>query len=770
MAERRPISRGFVLVPLAIVVASGPMFLASGELAHAARAPRLRNAGFEIGRLGEMPAGWHAYQAKTYRATVSKSPNRPRSGRACLEILHDPNERSGHAGAIYVQQMIDARPYRGRRVELSGWVRREAPAGVMWPVSIHLWLSSDGNPDGNADMENDAVRSPDWTFARTACEVPANADSLGVGAYLDAAGRAWIDDLSVRDCGPIGEADAGSRPLSEREATNLVAFGRLLGIVRHFHPSDEASMTHWDEFAIAGVEAAGRARSNEELVDILTRLFRPVAPTVRIATHALEPLIARERARSDSRATHIVGWIHRGWPSATPQPWYTKRRVVAPIDASGDSVLPFGSESRVELTDGVFASVPLTLTQGARGTLPRARGPAAARPARPRGWVATARDRSTRLAAILLFWNVVQHFYPNHDLLHEPWTDALVPALRRAATDQGESQFTITLRMLAARMEDGHAAVVEPHPGEAPVWPIAWRFVEEKLAVVQMDSTRAPGVRLGDEIVGLQGRPIEDWIALAREQWRASSAARTDVIVARNLGLLIEGDSLDLDLRSRGGATRRVTLHDEPHPRLAPAASAFVSEPRPGVLYVNMTRVSQQMLAEREKQMTEARGIVFDFRGYPMGSAWVAEHWVDSTLLGDQDRTPIIRRPDHTDSTYEVHQAEFRPRAPRLRSRAIFLIDARAQSMAETVLAAVESDRLGELVGEPTSGTSGNVTSVLLPGRYTISFSGARVVKRDGLRFVGVGILPTVPVSPTLAGIAEGRDEQLERAIELAAR
>jgi hypothetical protein len=34
----------------------------------------------------------------------------------------------------------------------------------------------------------------------------------------------------------------------------------------------------------------------------------------------------------------------------------------------------------------------------------------------------------------------------------------------------------------------------------------------------------------------------------------------------------------------------------------------------------------------------------------------------------------------------------------------------------------------------------------------------------------GIGILPTVPVQPTIAGIAAGRDEVLEKGIEVASR
>ena len=41
-----------------------------------------------------------------------------------------------------------------------------------------------------------------------------------------------------------------------------------------------------------------------------------------------------------------------------------------------------------------------------------------------------------------------------------------------------------------------------------------------------------------------------------------------------------------------------------------------------------------------------------------------------------------------------------------------------------------------------------------------------RVVRHDGSRHFGVGIPPTIPVTRTLEGLRQGRDELLERAIE----
>lgn len=98
-----------------------------------------------------------------------------------------------------------------------------------------------------------------------------------------------------------------------------------------------------------------------------------------------------------------------------------------------------------------------------------------------------------------------------------------------------------------------------------------------------------------------------------------------------------------------------------------------------------------------------------------------------------------------------------------------FLTDGRAISYAETYLGIVEHYRLAEIVGGPTAGTNGNINPFQLPGGYGVVWTGMKVLKHDGSRHHGVGILPTVPAEPTRAGIAAGRDEILERALKVVA-
>jgi C-terminal processing protease CtpA/Prc len=79
----------------------------------------------------------------------------------------------------------------------------------------------------------------------------------------------------------------------------------------------------------------------------------------------------------------------------------------------------------------------------------------------------------------------------------------------------------------------------------------------------------------------------------------------------------------------------------------------------------------------------------------------------------------------------------------------------------------IEHYQLAEIVGEPTAGTNGDYNQFSVPGKYTIYWTGMKVLKHDGSQHHGVGIQPTVFVSRTIRGIAEGRDEQIERALEV---
>jgi C-terminal processing protease CtpA/Prc len=736
------------------------------------RLPESPNLDFEQGPTGRLPVGWSARGALLRGFRVVVTEERPHGGHVCVEIRRDSVTFGslGDRGAI--SRKIDATPYRGHRIRLAGWLRFVPHPSMPLLGSARLWVRVDrrGGRRGFYDeLGAHPVRSSEWTPARIVGEVAPDADSIAFGPALQGYGALWADDLSLESLGPIGEGDQPPRALNDRGAENLVAFARLFGYVRHFHPSDQAAANDWESFGIAGVDQVESARTPAELAARLEQLFRPLAPTLRLATSPLPVLTPSALLRSGEHALRVTGWWYHGWAGTSSAGPYYGRRIAAPIDAPPDSILPVGSEVNLDLGGGVWCSMPMTLYSDERGTVPHGESVSIA-PQRPEGWSPSGNDRGTRLADVILFWNVAQHFYPYFDVVNTDWPKQLPLALRRAAADRDGASFEMTLRRMAAQLHDGHGSVNSPYGDPRPM-PLMWEFVEGRLVVLRADSMIANRVHPGDEVTAIQGRPVSEWVKEAEAIKCAATPQFLRVRVAEALQGLPGVDTVTVDLRSPAGVASRIQVPRRWGALMKPPRPDSVAEVRPGVMYLDLDRITDADFQRALPRIMAAKGVIFDLRGYPLRlSPIVLSHLVDSTITCARWHVPVITRPDHRDMAFDFSNWPVQPASPRIRAHAAFLIDGRAISYAETYLGIVEHYRLADLVGEPTAGTNGNIATQHLPGGYVVTFTGMKVLKHDGSRHHGVGILPTVPVSLTIAGVAAGGDEQLEKAIEVVLR
>ena len=659
--------------------------------------------------------------------------------------------------------------FRGYRFRLSGWLRLVPWKGNPELGSARLWVRVPrvGGRSGFADeMAVRPVRSGSWQYAEIVGEVPQDADTIRFGPALETGGTLWADDLKLERLGRIGEGDETPRPISARGLENLVAFARLLGYVRYFHPSDEAAAEDWDSFTIRGVDEVEGARSSDELASRLRALFGPIAPSVRIATHPLAPWSA-DMPKRGGQPQGLVGWWHLGLGQSWGVNVYRGGRVWARSDAPTDSILPPGSSAECDLGGGVFCSVPLTLFTNERGTIPRGRPHRAAVPREP-GWIPSGDDRATRLADVILSWNATQHFYPYWDVVGTSWLRELPLALRRAAVDRDRYEFDKTLRRMVAQMHDGHGAELYEYRDPRNL-PVSWEIRDGRLILNAVDST-ITGVHPGDEVLALNDRPIAEWINEAMELEGSATPRHQLVKVAWALHTLPTSDTVAVDLRSPSGHLSRVRLARRWEPLMRPSRPDRVAELGPGVLYVDLGRVSAADFEQLLPRLQTAKGIVFDARTAPETTLPVIWHLIDSAVTWPRFRVPIVLRPDWEGVRFEEHTSKLDPVASRLRARVAFLIDGSALSMTETALSIIEHYRLAELVGEATGGTTGNIVKQMLPGGYCVWFTGMQALKQDGSRFHGVGVLPTVPVPRTAVDVIAGRDAQLKRALDVVSR
>jgi hypothetical protein len=289
-----------------------------------APAPLLRDPGFEVGAPGKPPAGWALtpLSAKAgYRATVSDL--QPRSGRACLEIASSAFPPFGALGRVV--QAVPAEAVRGKKVRFRAEVRAEAGGWSGATISVRV-VRPNGRPGHFADLAERPVTSNRWARAEVVADVADDAERVEVGFALNGGGKAWFDDAALEAFGKAGEGNAPPRALAGRGRENLTALARLLGYVRHFHPSDECAAADWEAFAVEAVAVAEPARTPAELAERLAGLFAPYAPSLQVFPTDRPPAAVKLVAPA-GEAARVVAWRHHGVGVRGGTPLYRSERV-----------------------------------------------------------------------------------------------------------------------------------------------------------------------------------------------------------------------------------------------------------------------------------------------------------------------------------------------------------------------------------------------------------------------------------------------------------
>ncbi|MBI4877080.1 MAG: hypothetical protein HY822_20785 [Acidobacteria bacterium] len=588
------------------------------------------------------------------------------------------------------------------------------------------------------------------------------------GVIIHGSGRVWVDDVTLETTGQVRvDAPEPARPLSDTGLANLVAFAKVFGYARHFNPSDQVAAADWETIAAEGARLAEEAVNRQELAERIQSVFNPIAPTIRIYPEGSRPELPAELRPASRNGLRVVRWRHYGVRIGADSPSYQSTREWAVL--SGGQ-LPAGWIDPAEPFDAAIGSglrvqVPLTLYGEDYGTRPW--GPL---PSSDDLYIRGATNRGTRLAAVIIAWNAIQHFYPYFDVIDVDWHAELAKALKAAAADATVQDFQKTLRRFWASLKDGHGSVsaVEGFPAV----PLVWDWVENQLVVTRVKQDQQSGIQRGDRVVSIDGKSAEAAIAEIEAltsgatpqwiRWRAQAELAYCTASTRRMRLEIEPFAQPGTRRSIELACGTDYDWSEPRPEM-------VAELEPGIFYIDIGRITDADWRAALPSLTLARGIVFDLRGYPRTSSYLNHFAADGVIDSAQWHIPTPEKPDRADlSFYHPPGWNLKPVEPYLRAKKVFLTDGRAISFAESVMGIVEAYKFADIVGSATAGTNGNVNTFSVPGGFRLVFTGMKVLKHDGSRHHGVGIAPTIPLPRTRAGVAAGRDEVLLRGIEAA--
>ena len=560
--------------------------------------------------------------------------------------------------------------------------------------------------------------------------------------------------------GAIPRAAGATRPESQ-ELVNLRAFARLYGVLRFFHPSDEAAAIDWNRYAVLGVNRVRVPHDSIELKAALEALVLPIAPTVQI--RGINEL---EKAAALPVGDTLISWQHRGpgFDSESTGTYQSRRtgRVGNNTEDLFEERVAASEVAEVHLGGGLSAHVPLAVWSKDGHTLP-ASDPAPIRAALEHVH-ATLNDADARIADLIVAWSVFDQFYPYFDVTGADWQAMLDRTLIDGLDDTSVEDHERTLRRLVAALEDGHGRVVV-QPDELASLPLQLSWAEGELVVLP---PAAPGLLRGDVIEAIDGVPAAK--ALDAEMTLLSGSPQWKRVRAfRWIGARPAGEHIVLRVARAGELIEVTVAAGEPPARQY--SQPPVAQLGGGVWYFDLTRATPGDITANIESIARAPGVIFDVRGYPNETDGVLNHLLSKP---DSDRwmhvAHIVRpalpgeprpKPAWQSIGWDLVLSE-----PHIAGYVVFLTDGRAISYAESVMGYVEA--LGiEIVGSATAGTNGNVRRVTLPTGSTMGFTGMKVTRHDGSRSHLVGILPTIPVEPTVAGIRDGRDEVLDRALEV---
>lgn len=551
----------------------------------------------------------------------------------------------------------------------------------------------------------------------------------------------------LRPTGTAGDADDafedGSgiaiHKLDHTQIENLVTLGKVWGFLKYNDPAITSGKRQWDYALFRVLPRVLAARDRASANAVIVRWIDGLGPVAR----------CHPCARVDRRDLQLrpdVGWIadtrSLGKTLSRKLRWIRKQRRT-------------GSQFYVALTPKVGNPVFKHEPSYRDIHFP---------------------DAGFQLLALYRFWNIVEYWYPDRNMIGGNWDKVLATFIPKLALAGNRTAYQLQMMALIAKVHDTHANLwgsldVRPPVGDCYL-PVRLRFIQHQAVVTGIGGmpSGAAGLKVGDVIAKLDGRPvstlIREWTPYYADSNEAARLRDMATYMTRGpcnkVHLTVRRDSHDLRFEFRRVPVTRKDLVNAFHDLPGPAFRLL----SPDVAYLKLSSAKKGQLADDIRKAAGTRGLIIDVRNYPANFVVFAL----GSLLVDRP-TPFARFTvgDLSDpgAFHWTPPVMLKPEAPHYGGKVVILVDAVTQSQAEYTTMALRSAPGALVVGSTTAGADGNVSRIPLPGGLSTIMSGIGVFYPDRQPTQRVGIIPDVVVRPTIAAIRAGRDPVLEEALRL---
>jgi len=401
-----------------------------------------------------------------------------------------------------------------------------------------------------------------------------------------------------------------------------------------------------------------------------------------------------------------------------------------------------------------------------------------------------------RIAGFARLWSEVKYNFAFFD--HVPEIDwdgillAYIPKVQAAKTDV---EYYRVLRQCIALLKDGHTSVWGPSDESFSEPPIQVQAVRNEAVVVQVcpaesikseelrKELEAAGIQRGDIVTHIDGRPVQQVLSETIYPYTAASTPQArDLQAYPKLLCGPDATAAVLDVVRLDGSKINVTL-TRSNCRFSRPPNEFQCKAlEGGMVYVNLPDFgSDQAVQEFDRafeQIQIAKGLILDVRHNGGGSTQhgsaILSRLIDKSVPGShwksRKHVAAFKAWGRQEQWEEGDHDTITPHETKHYAGPVAVLTGpETASAAEDFVVAFHACGRGKVIGQRTSGSTGQPLMVQLPGGGGARICTKRNTYPDGKEFVGIGVIPDVEVEPTREDIAGQRDPVLSTALKLLA-
>ncbi|WP_034921678.1 S41 family peptidase [Gillisia sp. CAL575] len=648
--------------------------------------------------------------------------------------------------------------YEGKEIKLEGFMKMKNVENGF----AGLLLRVDGNGGSLAfdNMQNQNVTGTrDWQKYTITLDYPEGAENIFIAGILTGKGEAWFDDFTLSIDGKNvqtlkevekelskaqldKEFDNGSlielSNLTTENIENLELLGRVWGFLKYHHPEIAKGNYNWDyelfRFLPKYIEVENNKERDKLIIDWINSLGK------------VEECTKCEPANKNAFLNPDLEWINNQNEELKNELFHI-----------------YNNRSQAKhYYIGMTANVgnPNFKNENPYSNM-------------------SFPDDGFRLLSLYRYWNMINYFFPYKHLMDEDWNKKLKEYIPLFLKSKDELEYELTAVQIIGDIEDTHAnlwggadKIDEWKGSNYP--PIIVRFIENKLVVTDYyneEIKNQVGLKIGDVITKINGNLIDKIVKEKSKYYPASNEPTRLRDISADL-LRTNSNNIEIEFVSSNPNLQTKTIKLYPKDSLDIYSWYRRNDTKSfkmldnNIGYVTLQNIKEEDIPNIKSEFKDTKGIIIDIRNYP--STFVpfslGSFFVSSSTPFVKFTNGNVNNPGEFTFTSNL---EIPSQGKTYKGKLIVLVNELSQSQAEYTSMAFRAGDNTTIIGSTTAGADGNVSTIVLPGGLRTMISGIGVNYPNGEETQRIGIVPDIVVKPTIDGIRKGKDELLEKAIEV---